>query len=571
MSSSGEFDDDAGTATVGLNMKVGEKLFLTEDEGVEKELLVEGEGTETPQIGDEVFVHYTGTLLDGTKFDSSRDRDQQFSFKLGEGMVIKGWDTGVATMKKNEKVNLTIKPDYGYGAAGSPPTIPANATLKFEVELFSWKSQKDILNNGGIMKTIVKKGTGYKKPKNLDEVVVRYVAKLPDGTVLKETGEEGVAFTIDEGHLCEGLKKTVETMLVGEAVTCEFFQDYGKGVEGLPEGSPLLFSMTLLAIRSVENIQADGSVLKKTLTEGSGYDHPQDDASVEATWKAYLEDGTMFESRQEENSMKWVVGAEEVIPGLDSAVQQMKLGEKALVTIASQWAFGSEAVEKELATIPAHSTVKYEIVLVSFENEKAAYLLSTAEKFESAEAKKTEGNELFKAGKYERALKKYSKALSTVESDHSFNDEEKTKAKALKIPLHLNKAAVLLKTKQYAEVKTVCNKALELDSSNVKALFRRSQAFTGSKDFQEAAQDLKRIVELDPKNREARLEYKRVKEQQKEEDKKQSKMYGNMFSRLAEKDLYSEQIPVPTGADDPVEAMEEPTEDKAPVEAMEED
>lgn len=103
------------------------------DGGVLKEIIKEGVGDETPAPRSNVIVHYTGTLLDGTKFDSSKDRNEPFQFELKKGSVIKAWDIGVATMKKGEVAILTCAPEYAYGKNGSPPKIPPNATLKFEV------------------------------------------------------------------------------------------------------------------------------------------------------------------------------------------------------------------------------------------------------------------------------------------------------------------------------------------------------------------------------------------------------------------------------------------------------
>jgi peptidylprolyl isomerase len=101
---------------------------------LKKEDLAPGKGT-AAKAGDTVRVHYTGTLLDGTKFDSSRDRNEPFEFKLGAGMVIKGWDEGVAGMKPGGKRKLTIPSDKAYGKRGSPPVIPPDAPLLFDVEL----------------------------------------------------------------------------------------------------------------------------------------------------------------------------------------------------------------------------------------------------------------------------------------------------------------------------------------------------------------------------------------------------------------------------------------------------
>lgn len=97
-----------------------------------------GTGKEA-KAGDTVRVHYTGTLMNGTKFDSSRDRNEPFEFTLGQGQVIKGWDQGVPGMKVGGKRKLVIPYDLAYGEAGSPPKIPAKAALKFDVELVDVK------------------------------------------------------------------------------------------------------------------------------------------------------------------------------------------------------------------------------------------------------------------------------------------------------------------------------------------------------------------------------------------------------------------------------------------------
>ena len=117
--------------------KKEEKVIKT-DSGLKYVDLKVGTGAEAKK-GDTVEVHYTGWLKDGKKFDSSRDRGEPFSFALGQGKVIKGWDEGVAGMKEGGKRKLIIPPDLAYGARGAGNVIPPNAELTFEVELLKVK------------------------------------------------------------------------------------------------------------------------------------------------------------------------------------------------------------------------------------------------------------------------------------------------------------------------------------------------------------------------------------------------------------------------------------------------
>ncbi|KAH6905804.1 hypothetical protein BKA70DRAFT_1372925 [Coprinopsis sp. MPI-PUGE-AT-0042] len=104
-------------------------------DGVTIETITPGDGKTFPKKGDHVSIHYVGTLLDGTKFDSSRDRGAPFVTEIGVGKVIQGWDEGVPQLSLGQKAILTATPDCAYGSRGFPPVIPANSTLKFEVEL----------------------------------------------------------------------------------------------------------------------------------------------------------------------------------------------------------------------------------------------------------------------------------------------------------------------------------------------------------------------------------------------------------------------------------------------------
>lgn len=160
---------------------VTEELDLSGDGGVKKKILKEGVGEELPSKGCRVSLHYTGTLLDGTQFDSSVERGVPFEFELGRESVIKAFDMGVATMRKGEKCILTCAPEYAYGSAGSGPNIPPNATLQFELEMLSWELE-DLSpgHNKGILRAVVKASEKKRTPNEFAHVHVHLVGKHED-------------------------------------------------------------------------------------------------------------------------------------------------------------------------------------------------------------------------------------------------------------------------------------------------------------------------------------------------------------------------------------------------------
>ncbi|KAJ9557634.1 hypothetical protein OSB04_012248 [Centaurea solstitialis] len=512
-------------------LEVGEEEEFG-DQGLKKKLLIKGECWGTPEDGDEVEVHFTGTLLDGTQFDSSRDRGTPFKFTVGQGQ-IKGWDLGIKMMKEGENALFTIPPALAYGESGHPPTIPPNSTLLFDVQLLTWVSIKDICNDGGIVKRILERSRGsVDTPEDCDEVLVNYEVRLEDGTLVAKS--DGIEFTVKDGHYCPALSKVVETMRVGEKAILTVKPEYGFGEKGkeafgnegqIPANAMLKIMLELVSWKRVEDVTDDKKVVKKILKEGEKYGIPTVGAMVQVKLIGRLLDGTIFIKRGYEDTEPYEFMTDEVvlttshigscldqvIDGLDRAVAWMTKGEVAFLTIEPEYAFGSIESKQELATVPPNSTVNYEVELVSFIMRKKPCDMNSQENIEAAGKKKEQGNNFFKAGKYMKAAKRYTQAVDFVESGTFVNEEEKRQAKALTVSCRLNSAVCLLKLNDFKMTVFLCTKVLQMESKNVKAFYTRAQAYINLAEL-----DIKEALEIDPDNRDVKVLYEVLKEKMKE-------------------------------------------------------
>nr|QBH73880.1 fk506-binding protein [Aphelinus abdominalis] len=210
-------------------------ISVSNDGGLLKEILSEGTSDEKPGIGAYVRVHYTGKLLDGTVFDSSVERGQPFKFELGLGQVIKGWDAGIKTMKKGEKAILTCSPEYAYGKAGSPPNIPPDATLKFEVELLGWDAE-DLSPNKDktILREVLTMGGDFMAPSDGGLVEI-HLQGTYNGLVFEE---RDVKFIMGEGEaegIIEGVEIALKRFKKGEKSKITIKSKYAFGNAGKPE------------------------------------------------------------------------------------------------------------------------------------------------------------------------------------------------------------------------------------------------------------------------------------------------------------------------------------------------
>lgn len=206
--------------------EVGKEIPLLKSKGVIKKVITQGIGRRPPK-GSDVKVHYVGTLLDGTQFDSSRERKKPLEFKLGDGSMIKGWDVGIAKMRPGELCVLTCKPEYAYGDH-EQEKIPANSTLNFEVELLGWSDEKDITQKGdkGIMKKIFVEGdktreSPFDETKTILDVIVQNgMKKIVE---IKKKWEYAVE---EEEFDCPGLDLALKSMKVGEKARFKISKKY---------------------------------------------------------------------------------------------------------------------------------------------------------------------------------------------------------------------------------------------------------------------------------------------------------------------------------------------------------
>lgn len=309
-------------------------------------------------------------------------------------------------------------------------------------------------------------------------------------------------------------------------------REAGSGLCSIPPNSVLHVNIELVSFKPVVNVTGDSKVIKKILKEGEGAFTANEGANVTVSFTAMLEDGTVFEKRGigETLPLEFITDEEQVITGLDRAVATMKKGERAIISIHPDYAFGDVEVRRDIAIVPPGSNVVYDIEMMDFIKEKAPWELNSKEKIEVAGRMKEEGNELFKVGNYQRAGKKYEKAADFVDEDGSFGFDEQKQAQTLKVSCWLNSAACSLKLNDFPGAIKLCSQVLDVEFCNAKAFYRRAQAYIETGDYLLADVDIKKALVVDPQNRDVKVIQKKLKQLQADSDKKDAKLYENMLA-----------------------------------------
>lgn len=364
--------------------EAGGSKTMSTSSGLQYEVVEAGDGGDHPKMGDTVKVHYTGTLTDGSKFDSSRDRGQPAEFKLGQ--VIPGWNEGLQLMTRGARFRFTIPSDLAYGDRGSPPAIPPKATLIFDVELLDFSegptlptysvgiTENQKTTESGLVYEVLEAGTG--EPCSADDTVqFNYALFGSEGNLLDCSQLRGAPVKANASQMSLPFFKEA-LQLMNEGARWRFvvpsdlaFKE--QAIPGLTPGASTVWEIDIdqiikpmavppFSLPSDDELTETDSGLKyKVIKEGAGTS-PEMGQEVMVHYAGWLTDGTPFDSsfsRGDPSTFK--LG--QVIAGWNEALQQMKPGGVMLLVIPPELGYGPSGRPPK---IPPNATLVFHVVLL---------------------------------------------------------------------------------------------------------------------------------------------------------------------------------------------------------------
>jgi FKBP-type peptidyl-prolyl cis-trans isomerase len=354
----------------------------TTDSGLKIRIVSPGTEGTRPKAGDRVVVHYTGRLTDGKKFDSSVDRGEPFTFVLGRGEVIPGWDEGIALMNIGAKARLTVPPDLAYGADGRPG-IPPNSTLVFDVELLDVFPVRPFVKPDPEKLTVTKSGLKYQElapgagdPAKEDQgVTLAFALFNESGKTIDSTAEKGGKIGGPVSRLpLPFLREAVMLMRSGGRYLFVVPPALAFGKRGispdLPGDSVTIWQFRVLGIHDIpafraldeEKVKTTASGLRyEVIREGQG-DAPRPTDRVQVHYTGWLPDGTLFDSSQARGEPV-TFPLNRVIPGWTQGVGLMKPGAIYLLEIPGKLAYGPNPPPG--SGIPPDSTLIFRVELIA--------------------------------------------------------------------------------------------------------------------------------------------------------------------------------------------------------------
>merc|ERR1711871_38469 len=297
------------------------------------------------------------------------------------------------------------------------------------------------------------------------------------------------------------------------------------GPPKIPANATLKFEVELLSFNDKKNVTDDEEVRKKVILEGHGFENPAYGGTVEAkiTGRIGNAQGTIF---AEVDTKELKLDDSIMCHGLELAFEKMKRGERSHIYVNPTYGFGSKG-NAELK-VPANAALFYDVEIISFVKPKDSWDMDIKEKLDTADGMKASGNKKFGSFMFKWALKSYEDAENALESLEDATGEDKKRLDALRSSLARNMASCYLKLKNFAEVISKCDDALQIDSNDAKALFKRGQAFFFTNDLKTCLKDFSKCQTLDPSNNSVAKYIRATKKKLRKIAKEEQAIYGGM-------------------------------------------
>ncbi|XP_017263736.1 peptidyl-prolyl cis-trans isomerase FKBP5 [Kryptolebias marmoratus] len=389
----------------------------------------------------------------------------------------------------------------------------------------------------GVIKVVKRQGLDGDCPMIGDRVTVHYTGKLVTGKKFdcSREREEPFCFNVGKGQVLKAWDIGVLSMRKGEVSMLLCKPEYAYGSAGnpdrIPPNSSVVFEMELINFEG-EILTDDSGIIRRIKVKGDGYSNPNDGAVVDVHLEGRCGD-RLFDCRD----VSFVVGQGEDkgIPlGVDRAMDKMQRGECCLLYLTPKYGFGSEG--KPEYKVGPDKDVVYEVTLKDFKRAKESWEMDLNEKLEMAAGVKSKGNQYFKAGRYQQAVIQYQRIISWLELECGSGMEQYKLIQDYVLTAHLNLALCFLRLKEFSQVVDNCNKVIEQDESNEKALYRRGKARLFRNEYSLAMTDFQKVLEVNPSNRAAWAQISNCQSKMKEHQEQEKKIYANMFQKFAEWD-----------------------------------
>eukprot|EP00002_Diphylleia_rotans_P038113 TRINITY_DN8618_c0_g1_i1.p1 TRINITY_DN8618_c0_g1~~TRINITY_DN8618_c0_g1_i1.p1 ORF type:complete len:593 (-),score=143.89 TRINITY_DN8618_c0_g1_i1:230-2008(-) len=488
-----------------------------------------GDGWRTPQLRDEVTILYQLCEdKEETSIAFTKEKAQQAMFIYGEDSIIPGAEHILPKMKVNSVVLATIPASI----VGPEFSFPKKE-LKLRIKLLHFTKIEKLGHGGSLVKRILKHGNQFIKLKSYDEISFHLDVADKENNILfsSRTSAKPLESYVGDPSFGHGLNTLLTTMMNEECAQLNCSASLSRPEDLKHQKEEYVYKLELISWFEVTDVKENGNILKRVLKDGTGSTKAKDGSIVKANIVTKSLEGVEFFSTQTtESPLQFTLGHGYVPEALDYIVETMKIGEISLTKVKKGQLADVASYDLKFAPATLPDILVFQVEVLEVTPEDFSWLTSYEKKMECGVQIKDVGNRLFKLKRLQGAKKKYESALEVFRYETDLTSEIQDKVKTLiRVPCELNLSLIYYKLGDLKESITRATNVIGLDSKNTKAYFRRAKAYADRGDIDQAEEDFKRALELDPTSKDINTEYTAFKKVVHAHRNQQKQLFTKMF------------------------------------------